>query len=233
MSVSLFRGRIPWRFSLSKNNISPAAPDLELILSPLWYWPIMNAHTKQQQDKLFETRFYWQSKVRPPIYIPFGTMVTWWYWHSGRFLVGLFTFLSRQPIQAIRVSSTSSELVEWTGSKLSSWLEKQKTKQKSKFSVFSWHYGFMLSCKMWSVPHMCTNEWLETSDAIGNWFRQWITKLVPLTSFDVTHPGRSGSCQTWYINMFWQPDLTPWCLRDGDWARERLLKIKCSPLSSN
>ena len=52
-----FRGRISWRFSLSKNNISPAAPDLELILFPQWYWPIMNAHTKQQQDKVFETDF--------------------------------------------------------------------------------------------------------------------------------------------------------------------------------
>ena len=42
---------------LSKINISPAAPDLELMLFPLWYWPIMNAHTKQQQDKVLETDF--------------------------------------------------------------------------------------------------------------------------------------------------------------------------------
>ena len=49
VSMSIFRGQIMWRFSLSKNNISPAAPDLELILFQLWYWPIMNAHTKQQQ----------------------------------------------------------------------------------------------------------------------------------------------------------------------------------------
>ena len=60
-----------WRFSLSK-NISPAAPDLKLTLFPLWYWPIMNAHTKQQQDEVFET-FYWQSKIWPPICAPFGT----------------------------------------------------------------------------------------------------------------------------------------------------------------
>ena len=53
VSVSVFRGQISWRFSLSKNNISPAAPDLELILFPLWYWPVMNAHTNQQ-DKVFE-----------------------------------------------------------------------------------------------------------------------------------------------------------------------------------
>ena len=43
VSVSVFRGQIPWRFSLSK-NISPAAPDLELILFLLWYWPVMNTH---------------------------------------------------------------------------------------------------------------------------------------------------------------------------------------------
>ena len=52
-----FRGQNPWRFSLLKITISPAAPDLELILFPQWYWPIMNAHTKQQQDKVFETDF--------------------------------------------------------------------------------------------------------------------------------------------------------------------------------
>ena len=31
-----FQGQISWRFSLSKNYISPAVPDLELILFPLW-----------------------------------------------------------------------------------------------------------------------------------------------------------------------------------------------------
>ena len=66
MSVSVFRGQISWRFSLSKSNISPAAPDLELILFPLWYWPIMNAHTKQQQDKVFETDFIDSQKSAPP-----------------------------------------------------------------------------------------------------------------------------------------------------------------------
>ena len=66
VSVSVFRGWILWRFSLSKNNISPAAPDLELILFPLWYRPIMNAHTKQQQDKVFETDFIDSQKSDPP-----------------------------------------------------------------------------------------------------------------------------------------------------------------------
>ena len=66
LSMSVFRGRISWCFSLSKNNISPAAPDLELVLLPLWYWPIMNAHTKQPQDKVFETDFTDSQKSDPP-----------------------------------------------------------------------------------------------------------------------------------------------------------------------
>ena len=65
VSVSIFRGWIPSRFSLSKNNISPAALDLELILFPLWYWPIMNTHTKQQQDKVFEMDFIDSQKSNP------------------------------------------------------------------------------------------------------------------------------------------------------------------------
>ena len=65
VSVSVFRGRILWRFSLSKNNISPSAPNLELILFPLWYWPIMSAHTKKQ-DKVFEMDFIDSQKSDPP-----------------------------------------------------------------------------------------------------------------------------------------------------------------------
>ena len=53
-------------FHFQKNNISPAVPDLELILFPLWYWPIMHAHTKQQQDKVFETDFIDSQKSDPP-----------------------------------------------------------------------------------------------------------------------------------------------------------------------
>ena len=66
VSVSIFRGWILWCFSFSKNNSSPAAPDLELILFPLWYWPIMNAHTKQQQDKVFEMDCIDSQKSNPP-----------------------------------------------------------------------------------------------------------------------------------------------------------------------
>ena len=53
-------------FLLSKNNISPAASDLELILFPLWYWPIMNTNTKQQQDKVFQTDFVDSQTSNPP-----------------------------------------------------------------------------------------------------------------------------------------------------------------------
>ena len=71
--MSVFRGQILWRFSLSKINISPAAPDLKLILFPLWYWPIMNAHTKQQQDKVFETDFIGSQNPYPTQCTPFVT----------------------------------------------------------------------------------------------------------------------------------------------------------------
>ena len=71
--MSVFRGQIPWRFSISKINIAPAAPDLELILFPLWYWPIMNAHTMQQQDKMFETDFIGSQNPYPTQCAPFVT----------------------------------------------------------------------------------------------------------------------------------------------------------------
>ena len=36
------------------------------ILFPLWYWPIMNAHTKRQQDKVFQMDFIDSQKSNPP-----------------------------------------------------------------------------------------------------------------------------------------------------------------------
>ena len=65
VSMSVFRGQILWLFSPFKINIAPVAPDLEHILLPLWYWPIMNAHTKQQQDKVFQTDFIDSQKSDP------------------------------------------------------------------------------------------------------------------------------------------------------------------------
>ena len=110
VSVSVFRGQISWRFSLSKNNISPAAPDLELILFPLWYWPVMNAHTKQQQDKVFETDLL---TVNPPRCVPFGTKsYTYYIWHkhvmqsTGRNLQCLKTY---RPI--LRPSNTNNYVI--------------------------------------------------------------------------------------------------------------------------
>ena len=94
VSVSVFRGWILWHFSLSKNNISPAAPDLELILFPLWYWPIMNSHTKQQ-DKVFETDFNDSQKSDPPFVhllalvivihscLPTDCQADWWIKYSS------------------------------------------------------------------------------------------------------------------------------------------------------
>ena len=69
VSVSFFRGRILRHFSLSKTNIAPATPDLERILFPLWYWPVMNKHITQQQDKVFETDFIGSQTPPPPPHI--------------------------------------------------------------------------------------------------------------------------------------------------------------------
>ena len=85
MSLSVFRGWIPWQFSLSKINIFPAAPDLELILYLLWYWPVMNAHTKTRQSVW--NRFYWLSKSDPP----FAHLLAL----SHRYFLLLMTFPSR------------------------------------------------------------------------------------------------------------------------------------------
>ena len=60
-----FQGWISLHFSFSKNNISPPAPDLDLLF-PLWCWPIMNTHTKQQQDKVFEMDFIDSQKSLTP-----------------------------------------------------------------------------------------------------------------------------------------------------------------------
>ena len=66
VSMSVFQGlNFMALFTFKKKN-SPRAPDLELILFPLWYWPIMNTHSKQQQDKVFETDFIDSQKSNPP-----------------------------------------------------------------------------------------------------------------------------------------------------------------------
>ena len=54
-----------------------------------------------------------------------------------------------------------------------------KTKQIRAFCIV--FHDIMLNCKMLSIPH--ANEWLETSNAAGNWHRQWITT----DSFDVIY----------------------------------------------
>ena len=61
VSMSILRGRIWWRFSLSKINIAPAAPCC---------FPFdtdqLSTHTKQQQDKVFETDFIGSQNPPPP-----------------------------------------------------------------------------------------------------------------------------------------------------------------------
>ena len=75
VSVSVFRGRISWHFSLSKNNISPAASDLELISHIVSTWILTNYECthKATTRQSVSNRFYRQSKIRPPICAPFGT----------------------------------------------------------------------------------------------------------------------------------------------------------------
>ena len=67
-----FQGSNSMALFTFKNLYFSTSPHLELILFPLWYWPMMNAHTKQQQDKVFETDFI-ESKTWPPICAPFGS----------------------------------------------------------------------------------------------------------------------------------------------------------------
>ena len=90
--------------------------------------------------------------------------------------------------------STGSELVEGTGSELSSCLWKKK-------SVFCIVFLDTLSCKIWSVPH--TNEWQETGNVAGNCHRAWTT-----TDLVQCHWPWPGSCQSWYALA---TNFIPWC----------------------
>ena len=113
-------------FHFQKNNISPAAPDLELILFSLWYWPIMNAHTKQQQDKVFETDFIDSQKSDPSfvhllalshIYI-YIYMSAWFleYWFIHHCFVIFQMFAAAQPWPppvSLRHLYTCQQLEQW------------------------------------------------------------------------------------------------------------------------
>jgi len=105
---TVFRGQIPWRFSLSKINISPAAPDSELILFPLWYWPVMNAHAKQQQDKVFETDFIDSQKPNPFAHLLALSHI--WYNDDGmtrRFCLFQILFLGSCPLSISSMESVT------------------------------------------------------------------------------------------------------------------------------
>ena len=101
--------------------------------------------------------------------------------------------------------STGSELMEGTGLELSSWLWRKHVR------VVSAVFHNMLSWEMRLVP--CTNEWLETSNAIRSWCRQWAT-----TDFIRRHLPWPGSCQSWYVLT---TNFTLQHQRDRNWSRER------------
>ena len=65
VSVSIFRGQIPWHFSLSKIGCSRFGIDIV---------STVNAHAKLQQHKLFETDFIDSQKPDPPF-------VLYTFWH--------------------------------------------------------------------------------------------------------------------------------------------------------
>ena len=122
---------------------------------------------------------------------------------TGKFLAGLFTFLSSRP------NTNGSELVEETGWVLSSWLWK---KNKSEFAA-----SFALWCcaTKYSQFHMQMNggKLPLTGDVARNWY---IGSELPLT-FRITQPGLAAV----KVDMFWQLTLhTPKC--QTDWAREKL-----------
>ena len=106
---------------------------------------------------------------------------SWPFAGTGRFLADSFTWVGGLLL-------TCSELVEGTGSELSSWLQKKKVRLKKKVMILRW------ALKMWSV--MYVNEWQETSNMAGNWHRQWTTtELVQCPP----PPPWSGSCQRWHV----------------------------------
>jgi len=65
--VSVLRGRISWHFSISKNNISPAASEAHIVSSVvLTNYERTHKLTKQQHDKVFQTDLIDSQKSDPP-----------------------------------------------------------------------------------------------------------------------------------------------------------------------
>ena len=73
VSVSIFRGRISWHFSLSKKlYFSSCFRFGAHIVSTVILTNYERTHKATTRQSVWN-RFYWQSKIRPPICTPFGT----------------------------------------------------------------------------------------------------------------------------------------------------------------
>ena len=102
---------------------------------------------------------------------------------TRRFLAGLLTFLSRQPIvNCFRASGRN-----WFRIIIMS----MKEKSRSEFSALS----FMTWCWAANSSQSCLQmNGGESSNAAGNWWRQWTT-----TDLVLCLPPWPGTCQSWYI----------------------------------
>lgn len=119
---------------------------------------------------------------------------------TRKFRADLFIFLSRRPVVSQLRSSGRN------------WFRNIITTKQQKMSVF--YFGFcdiMLNCGTWLVLH-ASERW-ETSNASGNWCRQWTTSDLVWR-----YPPWPGSCQSWYVLT---ASFTPGLQRDRDWVRKR------------
>ena len=97
----------------------------------------------------------------------------------------IYSWLVCLPSWVGGLLSTGSELVEGISLELS-WPGNQNV-------IFCIVFCYiLLRCEMCLVPH--ANEQQETSNAAGNWCRQWTT-----TDLVECHPPWPGSCQSWYV----------------------------------
>ena len=100
---------------------------------------------------------------------------SWPFAGTGRFLAGLFTFLSRRPIvNWLRIGASGRN----------SWLWK-KTSRTEFSACLSQHYAELQNV---AGP---TCKWMA---AAGNQHKQWTT-----TYFIQCHPPWLGSCHSWYV----------------------------------
>ena len=128
---------------------------------------------------------------------------------TGRFMAGLFTFLTRWLIaNQFRVRASGRN-------RFRTIITTVKKLIKSQGFCILFH-DIMLSCEMWSVLH--ANESWETSNVARNWHGQWST-----TDLIWCHPLWPGNCQSWYILT---TDFTPQHQRNRDWVGEKMLKVK-------